>query len=87
MPFRNIPDNCWGGFDAVVIFYYDYMGATTHNQQFYHNSFINIAGQFSPSIVLMATGIILLFKNMASRSQSIDQYNCGNHVWRLSDSR
>ena len=49
---------------AVVIFYYDYMGATTHNQQFYHNSFINIAGQFSPSIVLMATGIILLFKNM-----------------------
>ena len=49
---------------AVVIFYYDYMGATTHNQQFYHNSFINIAGQFSPSIVLMGTGIILLFKNM-----------------------
>ena len=49
---------------AVVIFYYDYMGATTHNQQFYHNSFINITGQFSPSIVLMATGIILLFKNM-----------------------
>lgn len=49
---------------AAVIFYYDYMGATTHNQQFYHNSFINIAGQFSPAIVLMATGIILLFKNI-----------------------
>lgn len=49
---------------AAVIFYCDYMGAITHNQQYYHNSFINIAGQFSPAIVLMATGIILLFKNI-----------------------
>lgn len=49
---------------AVVIFYYDYMGATKHNQQFYHNSFINIAGQFIPPIVLITTGLILLFKNM-----------------------
>lgn len=46
-----------------IIFYHDYMGRITHNQQWYHNSFM-IAGQYSFTTVIIATGVILLFKNI-----------------------
>lgn len=39
------------------------MGRITHNQQWYHNSFM-IAGQYSFTTVIIATGVILLFKNI-----------------------
>lgn len=46
---------------ASVVFYHDYMGKISHNQQYYLKSF-SIAENYTFVIVLIAMGIIMFFK-------------------------
>lgn len=48
---------------SLIILYYDYMGEINNNQQYFANSF-TLAGQYSFVIVIIAIGVMMIFKHI-----------------------
>lgn len=48
---------------SLIMFYYNYMGGISNNQQYFAKSFV-LAGQYSFIVVFIAMGVMMLFKHI-----------------------
>lgn len=55
---------------SLIMFYYDYIGGVSGNQQYFAKSFV-LAGQYSFIIVTITIGVIMIFKHINLRQNSI----------------